>query len=185
MKKIYLRWKDENCNGINPEWIEMTGKQFLEFKRRPENKHRKFIECIDEYQDTATVVIEATQESYKKWHCEDVSRRRKIAEAIKTGYITMSMDEEIHGTDVDEMTLHDVVANETVDVEGEAIKYCEIRRLNEVLAKLSADELELIKEMYLSDTPLSERAYAERLGISSVAVHKRKTTVLKKIRKYF
>jgi DNA repair ATPase RecN len=116
MKKLYFRWKDEFCNGINPELIEMTGKEFLEFKRKPENKHRKFIECIDEYSETPTVVIEATQEKYDEWHREEKRKRRKKEEK-KRRYKLVSMDAEIQSIEIGDITLHDVIPDESVNVE--------------------------------------------------------------------
>lgn len=185
MKKLYFRWKDEACNGVNPEWVEMTGKEFLEFKRRPENKHRKFIEHIDEYQETSTIVIETTQEKYRQWHSEDVSRKRKRDENRKLGYIELSMDEEINSIHAEEMTLHDVIADDSVDIAKEVLKHCEINRLKEVLKMLSTEEMELINALYLSKTSLTVRAYAEQLGMSHVAVLKRKKAVFEKIKKLF
>jgi len=111
MKKLFFRWKDENCNGINPEWVEMTGKEFLDFKRNPKNKHRKFAEYIDEYQESATIVMEVTQDTYNRWHCEDVIRRRKRTERYVAGYKEISMDEEICGQNIEDFTLHDVIDN--------------------------------------------------------------------------
>lgn len=47
MKSIFLVWKDKNCNGENPEWIHMTAKEFFEFKQKPENSERKFVQVED------------------------------------------------------------------------------------------------------------------------------------------
>ena len=47
MKSIFLVWKDKNCNGENPEWIHMTAKEFFEFKQKPENSGRKFVQVED------------------------------------------------------------------------------------------------------------------------------------------
>ena len=44
MESIFLVWKDKNCNGENPEWIHMTAKEFFEFKQKPENSERKFVQ---------------------------------------------------------------------------------------------------------------------------------------------
>lgn len=185
MKKLFFRWKDENCNGINPEWVEMTGKEFIEFKRKTENKHRKFAEYIDENQETATIVMEVTQDSYNRWHCEDVVRRRKRTEKNEAGYKEISMDEEICGQNIEDLTLHDVVADESVDVEQDVIKHCEINQLREVLKKLTPEEMELIEALYLSENPMTERDYAEKLGLCRSGLHKRKIMVLKKIKKFF
>lgn len=185
MKKLFFRWKDENCNGINPEWVEMTGKEFLDFKRNPKNKHRKFAEYIDEYQESATIVMEVTKDAYNRWHCEDVIRKRKRTEKIEAGYIEISMDEEICGQNIEDFTLHDVIADDSVDVEQDAINLCEISRLREVLKMLTNEEMELIEALYLSKNPMTERDYAKRLGLCNGGLHKRKMMVLKKIKNFF
>ncbi|MBR3918470.1 MAG: hypothetical protein IKJ59_07015 [Clostridia bacterium] len=185
MKKLFFRWKDESCNGIKPEWVEMTGKEFIEFKRNPENKHRKFAEYIDEYQESATIVMEVTQDSYNRWHCEDVIRRRKRTERYVAGYKEISMDEEICGQNIEDFTLHDVIADESVDVEKDVINLCEINHLREIFKKLSPEEMELIEALYLSENPMTERDYAKKIGLCHSGLHKRKIMVLKKIKKFF
>lgn len=185
MKKLFFRWKDENCNGINTEWVEMTGKEFLEFKRKPENKHRKFIANVDEYKELPTIVMEATQERYDEWNREEQRKRRRKEEENKRGYKLVSMDEEILGIESGEITLHDVIPDENVDVEKNGIKNCMISRLKEAIKELSKDEAELITNLYLRENPLTEKAYADCLGVSQQAVNKKKLIVLEKIRKIF
>ena len=43
MTKKYFIWKDSECNGMNPEWIELTGEEFYKFINTPQNSGRKFI----------------------------------------------------------------------------------------------------------------------------------------------
>lgn len=185
MKKFYFRWKDEFCNGINPELVEMTGKEFLEFKRKPENKHRKFIECVDEYSEAPTIVVEATQEKYDEWHREEERKRRRKEEEKKRGYKLVSMDAEIQSVEISDITLHDVLPDEGVNVEEDVYNNCMVHHLKEILKELSNDEMELITKLYLSGNPLTVRAYAEQLGMSHVAVLKRKKAVFEKIKKFF
>lgn len=163
----------------------MTGKEFLNFKRNPKNKHRKFAEYIDEYQESATIVIEVTQDTYNRWHCEDVIRKRKRTEKSEVGYKEISMDEEICGQHIEDFTLHDVLADDSVDIEQDVLKIFEINRLKEVLAYLETEEMELIRTLFLSDNPLTEREYAKKIGISQPAINKRKMMIIEKIRKYF
>ena len=185
MKKLFFRWKDENCNGVNPEWVEMTGKEFLDFKRNPKNKHRKFAEYIDEYQESETIVMEVTKDTYNRWHCEDVIRKRKRTERMEAGYKEISMDEEICGQNVEDFTLHDVLADDSIDVEQDAIKRCELSRLKAALKHLETEEMELLTALFLTDNPLNEREYAERLGVSQPAINKQKKMIMEKIRKNF
>lgn len=46
MSKKYFIWKDHSCNGVNPEWIELSGSEFYQFINKPENKTRRF-EVLD------------------------------------------------------------------------------------------------------------------------------------------
>ena len=47
MKKRFFAWKDANCDGKNPKWIEMSGKEFYAFKQLPGNYDRKFVALSD------------------------------------------------------------------------------------------------------------------------------------------
>ena len=182
MAKKYYRWKDENCNGINPEWVEMTGTEFLAFKRKPENKHRRFIEYIDEFLETDTIVLEATRQKYNEWHSVDSNRKRNIIAYIEMGYTTVSMDEEID--EQEEITLHEAVADKSVDVEESAILSYRIDKMHEAIAMLSEDEADLIYALYLNKPNMTERSYARQKGVSGVAIHKKKVIILEKMREF-
>ena len=82
MKSIFLVWKDKNCNGENPEWIHMTAKEFFEFKHKPENSERKFVQVDDKNLSSkySVIFIEANKELYKKCnaeHSEDMRRKEE------------------------------------------------------------------------------------------------------------
>ena len=104
---------------------------------------------------------------------------------MEAGYKEISMDEEICGQNVEDFTLHDVLADDSVDVEQEAIKRCELSRLKAALKHLETEEMELITALFLTDNPLNEREYAERLGVSQPAINKQKKMIIEKIRKNF
>ena len=77
MANKYYIWKDPNCNGTNPDWIEISGEQFFALG---ENKTRKryFKRIDDGFEDGADVLIfETTYEEYKEWHKKQESKRRK------------------------------------------------------------------------------------------------------------
>ena len=77
MTNMFFVWKDPNCNGVNPEWIQMTGTEFHEFITRPENKKRKIIkEYVDpDNKRLGFYRFEVTPEEYRKW---DAKRKRDL-----------------------------------------------------------------------------------------------------------
>jgi hypothetical protein len=72
MKTTYLIWKDPSCNGIDPDWQEITGKEFLALVRSAESKNRHFIKLQSTEDDGAdgAIVIEATKIDYMDWKRE-------------------------------------------------------------------------------------------------------------------
>lgn len=78
MANMFFVWKDPNCNGVNPEWIQMTGKQFHEFITKPENSKRTFIKGpIDpEHLSKGFFKMEVTPKEYKKWDAQRKKRER-------------------------------------------------------------------------------------------------------------
>ena len=59
MKKQYFVWKDPNCNGINPEWLEMTPREFYLFRKEPQNRTRLFVTLDDGGWDEAGLLMMA------------------------------------------------------------------------------------------------------------------------------
>ena len=93
MKSIFLVWKDKNCNGENPEWIHMTAKEFFEFKQKPENSERKFVQVEDKNLSSkySVIFIEANKELYKKCnaeHSEDM-RRKEEKKKYPRGFVSL------------------------------------------------------------------------------------------------
>ena len=66
MAKKFLVWKDKNCNGVNPEWLFLTGDEFYEFIQKEENKGRHFIKMPPMDKGDDEITIEATKEEYDK-----------------------------------------------------------------------------------------------------------------------
>lgn len=68
MANKYYIWKDQNCNGTNPDWIEISGTQFYALGNDKTQK-RYFKRIADGVEDGADVLImETTYEEYKDWH---------------------------------------------------------------------------------------------------------------------
>ncbi|HHZ07078.1 MAG TPA: sigma-70 family RNA polymerase sigma factor [Clostridiales bacterium] len=73
-------------------------------------------------------------------------------------------------------------ADESESVENVVFRQMENEKLHTALSKLFQEERSLIKALFFEEQ--TEREYAERLGISQPAVHKRKNKTLAKL-KYF
>lgn len=78
---------------------------------------------------------------------------------------------------------------EFIDVDSDRVPEKVIRdamqcdKLRAEVSKLSDREKELIRALYIRE--LTEREYAEELGVSQPMIHKRKTRLLKKLKKFF
>ena len=254
MANMFLVWKNPDCNGVNPEWIQMTGKQFHEFITRPENQKRKFIkEYVDPYNRRLGFYrFEVTPEVFRKW---DANRKRDLRaqrndmlnlprlsavdkdelssqedcffedyveddieddlsfdedaallgeeydpdgayaeatsdnsdeeayeEKCKASPFVVSLDEIAYVEE--QLTLHDVVADPAVDVEGEAQKKVLIDQTLKLVASLPDDERKIIRAIFL-DNPdqISDRALSKQFGISKSEFNRKKLKILKKLRK--
>lgn len=130
MSNKYFIWKDEKCKGINPEWLEISGKEFYRLVSKPENAHRKFIkEPIDpENISMGFFVLEVTKDNYNKFDAlrkrnersEDVlnanRKRHKLSELTEEDELSknvipfvISFDAPV--ADEEELHYHDIVSD--------------------------------------------------------------------------
>ena len=109
MKSIFLVWKDKNCNGENPEWIHMTAKEFFEFKQKPENSERKFVQVDDKNLSSkySVIFIEANKELYKKCNAEHSEDMRRKEEKKKYPRKFVSLDK-LRGDARTQITTRDI-----------------------------------------------------------------------------
>lgn len=184
--KRYFVWKDANCNGKNVEWKEITGTEFYALKRA--EPHRRFIlwKNDDDPMDDG-MLYEATEENYKEW---DRERKRKEREDkyVEEHFTVFSIDDPVGTDDEEGLTWADIIPD-TRDEDEELERQEEERRsvlVSKMLAeieKLPEDDKNLIFAMFLNpEKNMSEKEYAELLGISQQNVNKRKLKIFKKIR---
>lgn len=86
-----------------------------------------------------------------------------------------------------ELTRDDIAIDHDMEVdcdEGREIAVY-LEALHRALQTLNDDELRMIHALYFSKKRCSERQLAKKMGISQVAVHKRKNTILEKLKKFF
>ena len=118
MANKYYIWKGPNCNGTQPDWIEISGTQFLDLGKDKTQK-RYFKRIDDGVEDGADVLImETTYEEYKDWHKKQESKRRKKKrqEPYKPQFI--SLDDLVSGT---EFTYNEVIPDTSENVEDEVL----------------------------------------------------------------
>ena len=183
MTKQYFVWKDPNCNGINPEWIEMTPKEFYLFRKKPENRSRLFVILDDGGCDEAGVLImEATKEYYDSWRKEYRAAQWRQKRNDAFGAVILSLDA-LLGTD-DDLLGHDVVPADQESVETQVEHQMDLEQLREFLRTLSDDEKEVIDALFLQNPDcLGEREVARRLGVPRMTLNDAKKRIFKKYKK--
>lgn len=170
MSKKYLVWKDESCNGKNIQWVEMTGKEFLLFKRNPQNKARKFIKLDNGVDFSDDIIyIEATKAQYDEWNREESRRHCNQKSQAEKNYSSISLDSFVDNED--ECTLHEVIADEQTDIEETVLNSCKRAELQKAILGLSESERELISALYIdNDNGLSERVVSKELCLPITTV---------------
>lgn len=182
MIKKYYAWKHPECNGINPEWIEMTGKEFLAFKRRTENKNRKFVALADPEMETQTIFLEATKSEYDRWHREESREFRRKDSQKGIHYLLVSIDDQVFSDG--NSTFEDILPDEETDIESEVLSTCFIEELLSAVSQLSDTEKALVDICFLNNKDnLSERQLAKKIGIPLMTLNNQKRAILKKIKK--
>ena len=180
-KKYYLIWKDASCNGINPEWIFMTGKDFYNFIKKPENKNRYFITLDDRVcRDADIITMECTEEKYKEWRIQ--KNHEDYLDRFENEREFISINSYI--PDSESMTYEEVIADESVDIEDDLMRVVKNQLLKEFFTNLSSDEKELIKCLYIENTGMNESEIAVVIGLPQKTLNNRKLNLRKKLKNF-
>ena len=183
MSKQYFVWKDPNCNGINPEWLELGAMEFYHFVNRPENKGRHFVTLGDDGEEEAGIlVLEATLDVYKDWHKKSKAAARRASSNAAYKRVVVSLYDYI--PESENLTYEDVIPSEDESVEDQAMKELELQRLRDFLRTLSEEEMDIINALYLCNPDeLSERKIAKLLGMPQMTLNDAKKRIFKKFKK--
>ena len=168
-------------NGLR-RFKKIDGKEVYEFLKTPEGKARRFMKLNSSVDPEGEIFIEMQTDKIRAFRKYE-RHEQYVADILKTNeYIIVS----INALDKDgEEGNEECIADDDVNVESEVIHQCDLEILRNALGSLSKDEFSLITALYLYDEPMSERQYAEYIGVTQQALHKRKQTILRKLRKYF
>lgn len=181
MSKKYYIWKDRNCNGVNPEWIELSGSKFYQFIKSPENKTRRF-EVLDNRvcDDADILAFEVTEERYREF--SKVHRHERYLDDCSQGYFCVSMQDSI--SEDEDLTLEEVIADENVDVEETVIDIVTSKQVKEIVNMLSGQAKFIAELLLLSyETGKSEREICREFSIPQTSFRNYKKRIFKIIEK--
>lgn len=183
MANKYYIWKDQNCNGTSPDWIEISGTQFYALGNDKTQK-RYFKRIDDGVEDGADVLImETTYEEYKDWHKKQESKRRKKKRQEQYKPQVISLDEL---TSDSEFTYSEVIPDTSVNVEDEVLANIENAMIREIIASLSDEEKQIFKIVKQAiEEQTSERQICREMGIDREAFRYKREKIFKMIRKSF
>ena len=181
MSRKYYVWKDPACGGVNIEWVELTGKEFYAMIILPENKNRRFVRIGNEIcHDADVIVLEATEAEYIAWRKEQDAHRylHKFDKGLSN---PVSLDGDVK--DGDSGSLHEVVADEQVNVEREALHHLAHKQLEMALQALDDEDAALLSEVYLKGKTYAD--VARNLGVNRSTVQGRITAIISRLQKFF
>ena len=176
--------KNYEMDYAQDNWILLTLEEFEEFLKTEDGKRRKKGIARMPY-------CEKDEVSF--WECGEATALEWIKEDNRHQYLrTLPDDEKFEVLSIEAMLNadgeeygEDCIPDLDEDVVREVIRKLEIERLSVVLASLDEEEMEMIKQLYLQENPITEKEYAVQIGESQQTVHYRKKTLLEKIRKNF
>jgi len=182
MKATYFVWKDPSCNGVNPDWREITGSDFYNLVRSLEGKGRFFVKigAVNEDEGDASIVMESTKTEYVKWRKEKDHSDYLREQQRLSGYQVVSYN----AMDTEYLSGEELLEDASIDIQADYIKSVERKTLKQALSLLTEDEYRLVDYFYLSGSKGTVRQYSAMTGIPVMTVQNRKTAVLKKLRNF-
>lgn len=161
LNKRYFRKKAPHRKAEEIEWIEMSGKEYYRFVRAPENRERWFI-------DMGNVVLECTEEEYRKYKAEDDHSNYIRAQGANWVLFSLSELGERCGCCDTELAPDDAE-----DVSEIVIRNIRNRALRRALCMLSEEEYHMIVLKYDPKHSMSEEKIGMLYGLSQSCISKR------------
>ncbi len=185
----YFLWKDPECKGINPEWIEISKDEYIAFinvedkHQRRINRRRRFEITEDDWDGNRTSAFEVTLKRYREWDAEKHREAYKKQIEEEEGITFVSLDAPMYNDDGEDFTLYDIIPSDY----GEDHTYDElIEKLYEALDTLTPEERRITDLLYLENhEKKSERQIARELGVPDMTLNSRKQRILEKLRFFF
>ena len=184
MKKVFLVKKDPNKPADADNWIVMDMEELRVFADTPEGRERRQNFGQLDGCDTDDVIIfaECGEETAAIWRAEKDHRDYLTAVRNLSGYRTLSF----YGTDEEtgeDVIRGDLLRDRSPSVEETVIIKMMTEKLRIAITTLDRDERDLVEKLMLSELPMTEREYAELMGLSRDDVHNRRRHVIRKLRR--
>ena len=183
--KFYI--KDENGIFLSTDgkvrYTLLEGKELYDFLKTEDGKRRKFHVDIDDDGNKIGIEAEPEQISALSEQHERERYLKKVQATLQVKIISANVPVFIPGED--EVDLISTLEDEDTDVEADAMHQMDLETLRTALLTLSKKEYDLIHELYLAQTPKSERQLAAELGIPRMTLNSRKQAILRKLKKFF
>lgn len=151
-------------------YIEITYKELC---------HRKQIDAS--YADKFFIplhgmLMEVTEETYRDFY-KSKRRQKYIGErSAENGDFSYDM------LTTDDFNGEDILPDKSEPLDEQVVQKIMTDKLKSALPLLAEDEQKLIREIFYEN--LSERKLAEKYSVSQAAIHKRKTRILDKLKKF-
>lgn len=178
MAKQYFIWNNATPN----EWVQITGQEFYALVNSESAQKRYFIHIPNQSDSTSEpddIYIEASLKQYKAYlkernHTDYLGRHaQKIC--------TVSLEQPIRTHLDDEISLHEILPDQSVCVADEATENMVRAAVQDAMKSLSKDELELVNALFIDG--ISQGEFAVKYGVSQQAVSKQRKKVIEKIKK--
>lgn len=203
MANQFFIWKDQNCNGVNPEWLEITGDEFYKLTNNKNNENRYFVRDyfnLDKI-ELGHFTFEVTKEDFKKW---DAARKRKerssdVLDAnSKKAKLSLRDDiDELQYSNIpsvvsfetpiseeEDLTFHDVVADENNDFD-ELAKKLFLEEIYKISRQFPAMERELVDWLYFNNSDeKTESEFGRKYNLTHQAVNYQKKKIIEKLKKF-
>lgn len=171
----------KNANGTllstdgKTAFIALQGEAAYEYLNSEEGRGKYFFRYMDDCGDV--IAVEADEELYRRYNREQKAVAYHEKCNRESGKTTVSIDD-VH----DDMKLSDCIEDETINLESTYEEHETREALRRELANLPSEECEMITQLYLLESPLSEREYARCHGLSQTTVNYRKRRTLEKLK---
>lgn len=171
MSKIFYVLNDRN--DTSKGYTEVT-QEFI----------KKYIESFTEgrpyFINLGYAVMETDEANYRAFY-KNVNRNKYLRdEAIRVGEVSFDA---LDSKDFDENTVDAFCVDQSEPLDEKITRKIMIEKLPEAISILSDEEKELIYKIYFNHK--SERELSIELNVSNIAIHKRKTRILKKLKNFF
>ncbi len=183
-RTVYLIKKDPEKAPGGDNWIVTDQKGFARFLRTPQGMKRKkeFGRIGPCGKDDPVIIAECGQARAKEWLREKnrSAYLRKTGGDEKARCVFYGLTEDPGGPAGQKLA---EIPDEDADVPRTAELKVMTEKLRAALETIPARDRDLIEKLYLSPSPLSEARYAALAGSTREAVHERKRSVLRRLRK--